>query len=268
MGYLVHAPRVAELSGAYKPPPVPPGYAATQAPAGVPLVHAVEPTEGDWSQGGKYGRLINEQVPARIADELGVFSNDNIGKPRKRVVSLVRTDRQIITDGNWDFYARITHGVGGSQNSFFCDWSGDVPVVADSIRVEAVFYAVDADLPYSPPDPNRIISIGAFLGEVGGSPHFPPTFTTPFATVPDNEIFVANLPDFARNVVVNVDRSPIVAEDYVLQFVGSAGVIKQVDVTQDVMLSGCVIPGNTNAVIVTNQSGLSTVVSLTFQLGL
>jgi hypothetical protein len=260
--------RVVELQGGFEPAPVPPGWELQQQAGGLSTVYVLEPEKGTWSNGGKYGRLLNELVPPSIDRVLGVFSNDHIGKPRKRVLNLVRTDRRAQVDGNWDFYARIVHGVGGASNEFFCDWTGDVPIVADAIRVEAVFYAVNADLPYAPPDPNRTLAIGAFLGEVGGSPHFPPTFTTPYRFVADGDLIIANVPDFARGVVANVDRSPIAVDDFQLQFETSSGVFKQLDVTQEVMVSGAVLPGNTNSVFLFNNSGSPTNLSFTFVLGL
>jgi hypothetical protein len=259
--------RVIELAGGFKPLPVPPGFEAQVLPR-APLIYALEPDRGPWSAGGEYGRLVSEQVPSTATAPLGIFSNDHIGKPRKRVLTLVRTDRAPKVLGNWDFHARIVHGVGGAQNEFLCDWTGDVPIVADAVRVDAVFYAVNADAAYAPPNPNRAISIGAFLGEVGGSPHLPPTLTTPYALVADLDTFFTNVPDFARSVMVNVDQSPVASNDFVLQFETSAGLFKQVDVTQEVLIQGCLLPGNTNAVFVVNQSGNFAKISLTFQLGL
>jgi hypothetical protein len=264
--------RVEELSGGYFPPPIPPGFRAPPAPlAGMPVV---EPQEGDWTAAGSMGRSVLGPLPSKEGGVITIFNRDRLyGPPKERLLHLYRSNRIHITGQNSDVYAHVTYGVGGAQNEFFCDWGGHVPLVCDSIRVDAVSYRPfnDAAFPYVASQ-NLVTNFGALLGNVGSSPSLPPTLTTDVQQL-NNAPSTINyeLPDFARKVVLNLTEFPIVPAagiDFRLIFNQQGFQGKIIAASAELYENGILIPGWCDSITVVNASGNGTRVSLTYILGL
>lgn len=274
-------PRVFELDGGYSPEPIPPGYqrAPLSAPVpaqGVPTVHVVEPEEGSWSRAGKYGRSQTGPFPRSLAaDPVVIFSIDRqLGPPRPRTLHLFRSDALIVPNVglNAEIYAAITYGVGGIQNQFFCDWlrGGQISLVCDSLRVEAVPYAPNAATAYTPPAQDQVQVLGAMLSHEGSAPPRPPTFTTQRVVVPALASAVFAVPDFCRRVypcVVGLAASVANVDDLIcLNF---ASIVVQSVTVRSAQIEGVIIPGGTTQIQINNRDGaLANAYLLVFELGL
>lgn len=270
---MTRGPAVIELRGGYKPAPVPPNWAAQQPPAGLATVYTLEPDQGPWSGNGKWGRQQSFEYPATLeADPIAVFSIERQpGPPRPRTLNFFRNDSQVVIGvQNADVYARIVYGVGGVQNVFFCDWSrgGQITLVCDSLRVDAVPYAPLDGTPYIPPFGAQLL--GCMLSLEGSSSPRPPTFTTAQSgLVPTANSVVFAVPDFARwcfpcSIIVPADPSL-----EVIQFLNNgSGVLKVLTLNEELMRLGCPIPGGTSQIQIDNGSGHGSSYSLQFELGL
>ena len=265
--------RIEEFQGGYTPGPIPPGFHAP--PPHLPRVEVVEALSGDWSQAGKYGRVYTGPWPQTVDDVVSVFTIDRIpGPPKERLLHLFKTDNTLSGGGRQAFYARVTYGSGGAQNVFFCDWGGHVPLVADSIRVDAVPFSPLVGQPYNPPplsNASAVITFGALLGVEGSGPSIPPTFTTPnkLTTVPSESINVP-VPDFARRVIPNVvpkTAPPVVPGEFTLVFLQAGNQVKALDVSPDIIANGCALTGLTTSVQLFSLQTLQ-LIGLTFELGL
>lgn len=272
---MSHHLRIAELEGGFNPGPVPPGWEPPQA--GLPLVHTIEPESGPWQRASKYGRSVDVAWPATAGEVISVFNADRCaGPPRKRLVHLFRGDQvDSATVSSADVRLRCTYGIGGTQNVFDADWlqGGDFAIVCDTMRVEAVTFAPTIGL-YIPPVTR--LQLGAFLGQGGGTPPLPPTFTTPKQSVATGAFptsFVSfTVPDFARRFMVNrlsaLDPAP--GDMFVLFRNQSTGSIqKLLDLDGTMIRQGTSIPGGTQTIEVYNIGASNpTILSLTFFLGL
>ncbi len=265
--------RVFELAGGYAPEPIPAGWAAQQLPQGLPLIETIESEKGPWQQAGKYGRLLAAAFPASIdADPAAIFSIDRQpGPPRARTLHLFRSDAQLDVDPattNADFYAQIVYGVGGIQNAFQCDWSrgGQIALVCDSLRVEAVPYAPNGSLEYLPPEGLQVL--GAMLGREGTAPPRPPTFTTARIFCPAGFSVAFPVPDFARWVCPSTQQSGTNTTDRLLfRNLGSA-ILKSSLLNNDLIQLGTSLPGGTTEIQIDNNGPNQQNYVLQFELGL
>lgn len=265
--------RVEELEGGYQPPPIPPGFEL--APPAPPPTQIVESTTGPWKQAGTWGRQVEYVFPASLdADPIPIFSLDHpVGPPRPRTLHLFRSDGTLATDfpiiDNAEIYARITYGVSGIQNQFLCDWTrgGQLCLVCDTLRVEAVPYAPSSLAIYSPPPGAQLI--GAMLGQTGAPPTLPPTFTTPLTHLLTASQALFVVPDFARKLYVVFNDQPIPANVLLTFYTpGEQVAIGQHLLTETTAIEGLIIPGGTAIVAITNTSGVFVNFVCVFQLGL
>lgn len=278
MGYVVQAPRVAELVGAVRPPPVPPGFAETQTPAGLSLVETIETSRGPWSSGSPYGRAIEFVYPAALeASSQLVFNVDRQpGPPRARTLHLFRSDASLVAGAelfpptNADVYARVTYGIGGVQNQALFDWlrGGHVPITCDSLSVEAIQYAVSADSEYVPPEGFEIL--GCMLSHDGAPPPRPPTFTSQQITLQPATGVSFSVPDFARWCfpVYGTPATTLQAGQTVRCLNFGNLLLKETSLSQAVIADGFLIPGGTTQIEIDNDSGEEQTWLLQFQLGL
>lgn len=271
---------IEELQGGIPLPLEPPGYRPPTAPAvgtpGAPMPTAiVEPTGGDWTSAGSMGRSVVAPFPSTEGGVLTVFNRDRLyGPPRQRLLHLFRDNLgQTGLGQNSDVYAHVTYGVGGAQNEFFCDWRGHVPLICDSVRVDAVTYRPLETSPYVSSQ-NLNHTLGALLGNAGASPAQAPTLTTGFQSLgnvaPNNTRRFA-VPDFARRVVLNLNVFGLVpvATDFklILDTANFQGV--SMDFNLQMITEGIVLPGWCQGVLVVNTSANgATAVGLTWVLGL
>jgi hypothetical protein len=268
---------VDELEGGYRSPPLPPGFHPN--PQGAQLIETLESFDGPWQRAGRYGRLVTAPYPATVdATPLSIFSIDKQnGPPRARTLHLFRSDARIIPDAfiNADVYASITYGVGGVQNNFLCDWGrgGQIPLVCDTFRIDAVPYAPLFNTPYAPPPVDQLQTLGAMLGHQGVSVPRSPTFTTPRVIIPPSFDATFLVPDFAREVAAFATNSDDFdsAHDVLLEFLNfSDSAIAEINMTPELALVPMPIPGSTTQIrIVHNGSGsITNAYGLLFILGL
>jgi hypothetical protein len=266
--------QVVELRGGFAPAPVPPGWELNQVPAGLPLVETIEPEKGPWSRAGAFGRLEKFTVPDAAGVVTAVFSNDHIeGPPRARVINLFRSDIELTHGANSNFYARITYGIGGVQNQFFCDWlaGGQLSLVATTLRVEAVTYAPNAEVAYSR-ESGQVV-LGAMLGVFGSlqSGQAPITFTTQEVDLAASEVGTFLIPDFARRVIPQLDLGSNAYSDCQLNLVGGNSFATRfhgANFTAELARQGVTLPGPTTRVVFKNAGASGLSVAMQFQLGL
>ncbi len=266
--------QVIELRGGFAPAPVPPGWEINQVPAGLPLVQTIEPEKGPWSRAGAFGRLEKFDVPAAAGDITAIFSNDHIeGPPRARVVNLFRSDIELSHGANSGFYARVTYGIGGVQNQFFCDWlaGGQFALVATTLRVEAVSYAPNAEAPYSH-ETGQVV-LGAMLGIFGspGGGAGPLTFTAPAVTLSHLETAIIAVPDFARRVIPQLDLNGNAYSDCQINLVGGSAFAARytgAGFTADLAREGVPWPGPATRVVFQNLGTNAINLAFQFELGL
>lgn len=265
---------VEQLDGGFKPPPVPPGFVLTKLPPGLSLIQTIESERGPWDVGGTYGRILSVPFPTRLDESpIAIFSCDRqLGPPRPRTLNLFRNDAQVSGGGNADFYASITYGVGGVINNFLCDWSrgGQISLVCQTLRVDAIAYQPVGTSAYSPP--TGLQTLGAMLGHVGSAPPKPPTFTTQRTTVATGNFVDFAVPDFARWVYpglgsyMPLDAAPVNISLECLNLGGQA--LKLSQYTERMQLEGVQLPGGTTEVRINNSAGFSVTPLLSFELGL
>jgi hypothetical protein len=145
---------------------------------------------------------------------LPVGSSDKFpGPPKLHTIHLFRGDDR--TAQNADVYARVSYGVGGSNNSFLVDWSAgcQFSVIANSVRVEAITYAPSGVVPYN--GTNGVTAAPLLLGVAFGSGavgHGPPLTLTEqhlqvdFAAGVNPVTRSFNVPDFARAFIVRAEN--------------------------------------------------------------
>lgn len=269
---------VEELQGGYEAPPIPPGYQAPTTPAvgtpgAPPPTAVVEPTGGDWTGAGSMGRSVVAPFPSTEGGVLTVFNRDRLyGPPRQRLLHLFRDNLgQTGLGQNSDVYAHVVYGVGGAQNEFFCDWRGHVPLICDSVRVDAVTYRpLETSAYVSSQNINH--TLGALLGNAGASPAQAPTLTTGFQSLANGGATRRfAVPDFARRVVFNLNIFGVIpaAADFRLIFDTATFQGVFMDFNLQMITDGVVLPGWCQGVAVQNNSANgATAVGLTWILGL
>lgn len=272
---------ILQLQGGYWPPPIPPGYQppttpALGSPGAPPPTAIVEPTGGDWTSAGSMGRSYVGPFPAEAGGVITIFNRDRLyGPPRQRLLHLFRENLGATGTGqNSEIYAHVTYGVGGAQNEFFCDWRGHVPLICDSVRVDAVSYQPFTGNPAFPyvASQNLNHTIGCLLGNIGASPAEAPTLTTDFAALNNGGATRSfSVPDFARKVVLDLNVFGLVpvATDFRLLFSTATFFGKQMDFNQEMITDGVKLPGWCQRVTVVNTSANgATAVGVTWILGL
>ncbi len=264
---------IAELQGGYFPDPIPPGFRPPPpAQAAVPVI---EPTEGDWTAAGSMGRSVNGPLPLLEGGVITIFNRDRLyGPPKQRLLHLYRSNniRPAIGGQNADVYAHVTYGVGGAQNEFFCDWFGHVPLVCDSVRVDAVSYAPLAVgvLPYQASQ-NLTTTFGAMLGNVGASPAQAPTLTTSQQSLANGGASLTYfVPDFAKKVKLNTNLAAVLTTDFTIVFGSSTFDLSRNAASSDLLTTGICVPGWAQQISVVNNSAApaTSLVGLTYVLGL
>lgn len=264
---------IIELRGGFVPAPVPPGWEIGRIPEGLPLVQTIEPEQGPWSRAGAFGRLEKFAVPSAAGIVTAVFSNDHIeGPPRARVINLFRSDIELGHGANSNFYARITYGIGGVQNQFFCDWlaGGQFALVATTLRIEAVSYAPNSEAAYSP-EAGQVV-LGAMLGIFGSTQSQAPiTFTTQSVDLSPTEVAVTAVPDFARRVIPQLDLGGNAYADCQMSLIGGSSFAARfvgAGFTAELARQGATLPGPATRVSFKNAGANLMQMALQFQLGL
>lgn len=265
------------LEGGFRPGPVPPGFDLERLPPSqsLPLVETLESRTGPWQVGGTYGRIENLEFPRTLdADPAPIFSIDGqIGPPRPRTLNLFRSDAQVSLGGNADWYASVTYGVGGVSNNFLCDWlrGGQISLVCQTLRVDAIAYRPIGNVAYSPPAGVQLL--GAMLSHTGSAPPRPPTFTTQRTTVPTGDFVDFAVPDFARWVYPGSGSAPpdldSAPTNLFISFFNLGGfALKTAQFTASTQLDGLQIPGGSTQVRISNSTGIDRQFLLSFQLGI
>ncbi len=268
---------VVKLTGAVPVPPVPPGWQEQQLPPGLPLTETIESFRGPWNKSGSYGQTHDFSYPPSLSasEPVTIFNNDGIsGPPRARTLHMFRSDVLLANGGNAELYARVTYGVGGIQNQFFCDWvrGGQISLVCQTLRVDAVAYQPLASLAYSAPAGTE--QLGVMLGHQGTPPPLPPTFTT--QRVARNVSAIDELsfavPDFARWAYPNqVPLDTGGAQNTTSRMIfrnNGAGRLRELLISEALLRDGSVIPGGTTKVNFLNPGPANESFSVTFALGL
>lgn len=247
-------PRVVELQGAYKPPPVPPGYfeGGARMPSGraPQRIEVVEPFGYIQSQGtnASWGRNAENAFPATVNDRIVIVEQTQFpGPPRPITVHLHKSDVTPVTAGNAMLRAIVTYGTGGATNVAELDWiqGGQFTIVANSIRIEARAVNPFPDLPYTP-DNGRVI-LGASFGIEPADPALPPTLTAPYQPLIAPAQIQFAIPDFARRAFpLFIDEGGGAApfDVWRVRF-GISGGTNVVDYpcNADIVQNGLVIPG-------------------------
>ncbi len=157
--------------------------------------------------------------------------------------------------------------MGGIQNQFFCDWTrgGQISLVCDTVRVEAVVYKPGQAPPYLPPGGSQ--TLGCLLSETGSAPPRPPTFTTQSAFLPDAATAEFLVPDFARWVFPGGNDVDMTASIVNFRNLGST-ILKTMALTPELAQLGTPLPGGTSQVDIINHDGGFRNVICIFELGL
>lgn len=221
---------VVELEGAYPPPPVPASYPPTTQTAQV-----VEPVEGWWRQKGAFGFGFNGPVPGE-GEVISLTEQLHLpGPPREWWIHWFRYNRNVAGEGNpfnYELRGRITYGVGGVQNIVECDVIQGVqlPVIANSLKIELVTYNPTPDVLYDTANGNVVV--GGMFGDGAGGGALPATWTTESFIVPGALLDLAvdvPLPDFARSVCLHTtEPNPANLGDVQLFFNTGSVTIKSV----------------------------------------
>lgn len=246
-----------------------------------PAVAVLEPQAGEWSTNNVWGDQFNSKraadgstnMPKTAGQVLGILPKNNsmYGPPKTMTVNLYRSDGPQV--GNADFYARITYGVGGGTNQFFCDWSSGMQfsLTANNVSVDAVSYAPNSQGAYAP-DAVDGFFLGALVTEGGCGDAAPLTFTEPLTVVPTLQHVDFAAPDFARRLLIHtvVALDPTVDTGIFVQFrsgaVGLAGY--DLRVMRENLSEGILIPGGARDVRITNTTGADFIVTAQWVLGL
>lgn len=267
-------PQVVRLDGGYVPPF--PADLVPAPPASKPI-NVVEPVEGYWTLAGRFGQRFQGEIPDIAGGIIPLLQNQRLpGPPAPWWVSFYRFDRGVLDESggaptNSEIRGLITYGAGGVQNALLVDVISGIqlPVVCNTIQIDLVTYAPEADVPYSPAS----LIAGVMVGKGAGSGALPPTFTTqvfqsslvgPFTY---SQIFP--VPDFARSVGLFCDDA---AAAFTLTFrARSLNVIKRVTLATCPALleeKGVPIPAGTNQIELDGAGAGATRAGLQFFLAL
>ena len=167
------------------------------------IIPVLEPTTGPWQNNPNWGAKFQGALPAVEAAVLPIASLDNMpGPPRVQTIQLFRSD-PIVSSQNADVHARITYGLGAVNNTFDVDWLQGVQLslLCNTIRVDAITYAPNSQVAYASNGDNVVLAAG--FGE--GSPsRTRVTFGTPSQALVSTDSALFPVPDFAKEVIVNV----------------------------------------------------------------
>lgn len=180
----------------------------------------VEPVGGWWMNNNSWGYQFTGLFPQALTDVVPILNNDQIpGPPRAVMLSLFRGDRvgskSETSTRNAEIYAQIVYGAGGINNTILVDWhqGGQFALPCTAVRINAVPYVPDLTEDagaYRPTDNNGKASklqIGAVLGLQGAGPALPPTFTTPYITIPAPGNYSVQVPEFAERCIPMIGKA-------------------------------------------------------------
>jgi hypothetical protein len=246
----------------------------TNGPDPAPRVFTLEPTIEWWTSNNHFGNRYTGLIPDSDNFSIPILNIDALpGPPGPASLKLFRSDQQVIKGGptkNSDFRARITYGAGGAANTFDMDWGvgGLVPLVANAIRIDAVTYAPNGDVPYL--SAGGKIILGCTLGAGGQGAGLPPTLTSQIFELGFGATTNSLIPDFSRRVspILNrIDGQPPVLSEYQLSFTGNypTGLY---EITASMIESGIGVPGACNRVTIRNTGVHATRVAFRHELGL
>jgi hypothetical protein len=254
-------PTVAELRGAFHPPPIPPGYRGPPQVI-VPPTEIIEPTAGWWRNAGAFGQRYQGPPTAFEGEIIPLTEQLNLpGPPAPWWFQFFRYDRNVAFEGgspgNWELRALLTYGVGGAQNVIETDIMQGMQfaLVCNSVSVALKTYAPIGGAAYGV-TPGAEFTAGCMFGKGGaGAGALPVTWTTPQFEVinPDDLLLTFPIPDFARSIALHTTQTVQASLDaVVLTFSGPGGAIKEVvagrlyeQLSQE---KGIAIPGGTNQV--------------------
>jgi hypothetical protein len=170
-----------------------------------PLVQVVEPIDGPWVNDPAFGNQIkkgpmNLLFPTAGTAQSVVKTDDTPGPPRVHTVQLFRGDDR--TANNADFYAKVSYGVGGVNNSFLVDWAmgAQFSLVASSLSVEAVSYRPDETIAYTTNTAEIVLAATIGQGTIARGPVL--TMTEPLRTLVAADEIQLTVPDFARAFIL------------------------------------------------------------------
>lgn len=199
----------------------------------------VEPRSGYWTDNPAWGRTLQTVFPSAAGQQMSVASSDKFpGVPKMHTIQLWRGDDRSVR--NADVYARVSYGVGGSNNEFMLDWGAGAQfaLVANSVRVDAVTYRPDGTQAYDGTgvpgvDPAPLVIAATFgAGSIG---HGPPLTLTE----PNQEVSFAGgggIP-IARNILVPDFARAFLVHSYNVGFAGAATLRGNTDPNQPTYLS-------------------------------
>lgn len=257
---------VAELNGyAYRPRPIPADYQAP--PSGLPRVFAEEPTEGWWTQAGRFGLRFQGLLPSEgtvvpLTETLALP-----GPPTPVWLNWFRYNRSLGNEfsvtGQYELRGRLIYGVGGAQNQVDVDLLSGIqfPIVCNSLTVQFVPYnpyARQIGAAYVAAD----VICGVMFGKGAGGGALPPTWTCPIFQANSGSGFHGGdnqcvVPDFARSVCVATSTTdPVELAKMTLGFLDLGGaLIKALSMNPTLSYNvlsqerGVPIPAGTNSVI-------------------
>jgi hypothetical protein len=212
-------------------------------------------------------------MPADPGTIVQVLSNTQIeGLPGPVSVHLFRPDRELATvDENADVHAVITYSNGATQNTFQCDWEGQLTLVCSKISIALETYKPFHSGAYAPGTRQHIF--GALIGigatSSGGSESI--GYTAPSILLESaSEVFVA-IPDFARRYYPII-MSQLTDEQlprYYMEMYNAQGYgVTAVPLSREMMLHGVPIPGSAARVIVGTNALYGAGIFHHFRLGL
>lgn len=229
-------------------------------------------------QQAEWGSRFQGELPLVEDSLIDVFTNDHFpGFPNVLAVHLYRLDRAASGVGggyNADVHALVSYSNGGVSNSFRCDWQGQFPLVASSLRITAKTYAPSGVEGYNAEPPRQVI-YGAMvsLGNCNGA--LPLTLTLSNEAVADTASTNVAVPDFGRRYVptlVDENDEPLTAvqlSGVQLRFLNKGiQCIGGQLCSADVLREGVPVPGGTEFIRISNLSSVAVKLGHQFQLGL
>lgn len=229
-------------------------------------------------QNAEWGSRFQGELPTDEGVLIDVFTNDHFpGFPNVLGVHLYRLDRSTFGVGasfNADVHALVSYSNGGVSNSFSCDWRGQFPLVASSLRITAKTYAPSGIDGYNAPAGRQVI-YGAMvsIGNCNGAT--PLTYSLSTESVADTQSAAVPVADFARRYVpMIVDENdepltPVQLPSVQLRFFNKGiQCIGGQNCNADILRDGVPIPGGCEFITVGNNTGLTLKLGHQFLLGL
>ncbi len=239
-------------------------------------MRVLEPQKGAWVNQNLWGDQRTQALPGVAGQVVSVLGKNTImyGPPAVHSVALVRSDE--VNAGNADVYALVTAGCGGIENKFMVDWThgAQFSLVCNSLSVAALSYAPAAGFAYDASDASIFLGAMVCKGTVAQG-RCPATFTEPRTDILHPGSAVFNVPDFAREVTVNVsvgstlNNNPATATLVVVRFVSKGGaVLAEYDAQVCAGGRSIPVPGGSNQIIVVNGSAAVAFTTVVWFLGL